>query len=187
MSETVRAHVAFGSNLGDRIGQLVSARDALVATASVRFVAASRIWETEPVGPPGQSAYLNAAIALDVQLPPRKLLELLLALERRAGRDRDRELVRWGPRVLDLDLLLYGDRVICEPDLEIPHPRLHERSFVLEPLCEIAGGQVHPRLGGTLASHLSRCRRPGAAQPWQSGSGWVASVRSADAAEKIET
>jgi 2-amino-4-hydroxy-6-hydroxymethyldihydropteridine diphosphokinase len=187
MSEPIRAYVAFGSNLGDRVGHLVAARNALVESESVEFVAASRIWETEPVGPAGQGAYLNAAIALDVWLSPRKLLELLLAIEHRSGRDRDREPVRSSPRVLDLDLLLYGDLTLDESDLEIPHPRLHERSFVLEPLCEIAGGCVHPRLGGTLSEHLARCRTPATARPWLVGSAWVASVGSVCVAEKIET
>jgi 2-amino-4-hydroxy-6-hydroxymethyldihydropteridine diphosphokinase len=187
MSEPIRAHVALGSNLGDRAAHLVGARRALCEDAALRLVGASRIWETEPVGPVEQGRYLNAVLALDVRATPRDLLDRLLEIERRAGRDRTREPVRWGPRVLDLDLLLFGDRLVDEPGLEIPHPRLHERSFVLAPLCEIAPQLVHPRLGGTLAWHLARCEASGRARRWDGRSDWTAIPETDPEGRKIET
>ncbi len=187
MGDPIRAHVALGSNLGDRVAHLVGARQRLAQVESVRIVAASGLWETEPVGPAGQGAYLNAVLALDVRVSPRDLLEILLDIERRAGRDRDLQSVRWGPRVLDLDLLLYADLLVSEPGLEIPHPRLHERAFVLEPLCEIAGGLVHPRIGGTLNAHLAHGRNPGTARPWKAKSHWLSQGRCDGVAEKIES
>ena len=168
-AERTRAFVALGSNLGDRAAQLVGARAALDASETTRVVAASRIWETDPVGPSGQGPYLNAVVALDARMEPRALLERLLEIEREAGRDRGAEPVRWGPRVLDLDLLLFGALRLEEPGLTIPHPRLHERSFVLEPLCEIAADLVHPSTGLRMDEHLRRCRSPGDARPFEDG------------------
>jgi 2-amino-4-hydroxy-6-hydroxymethyldihydropteridine diphosphokinase len=105
--------------------------------------------ETDPVGPVPQGRFLNAAATLHTALEARDLLDQLLAIERQRGRTRARE-ERWGPRTLDLDLLLYGDRIIEEPGLSIPHPRLHERTFVLAPLSQIAPDVVVPTLGRTI-------------------------------------
>ncbi len=124
-----RAYVGVGSNLGDREGTIRTAIDALPGV-----VAVSALRETEPVGPVEQPPFLNGAVALETELSPRELLDVLLAVERRLGRER-RE--RWGPRTIDLDLLLYGDRTVDEPGLSLPHPRLHERRFALEPLAEL--------------------------------------------------
>jgi 2-amino-4-hydroxy-6-hydroxymethyldihydropteridine diphosphokinase len=123
------AYVAFGSNLGDREQGILSAADAL----GVRRLSALR--ETEPWGVTDQPPFLNAVGELETGEPPRALLERLLGVERAHGRIR---LERWGPRTLDLDLLLYGGAEIDEPGLTVPHPRLHERAFVLEPLAELA-------------------------------------------------
>jgi 2-amino-4-hydroxy-6-hydroxymethyldihydropteridine diphosphokinase len=154
------AYIALGSNLGDRRAHLDFALDALRAHPGVQIVAVSRVIETEPVGPPNQGRYLNAAAAVRTRLEPRDLLELCLSIERARGRARTEE-GAWGPRTLDLDLLLHGSRVIDEPGLAIPHPRLHERLFVLEPLAEIAGGTAHPTLGVTIEALrqglMSRC------------------------------
>ncbi len=124
-----RAYVGLGSNLGDREATI---RAAVAALPGV--VAVSGLRETEPVGPVEQPPFLNGAVALETELSPRELLDVLLAVERELGRVR-RE--RWGPRTIDLDLLLYGDRVVDEPGLSLPHPRLHERRFALEPLAEL--------------------------------------------------
>ena len=131
-----RAYVALGSNLGDREGTLRSALEALAAEPGIDVVAVSRFYDTEPVGYVDQPRFLNGAAALETELPARELLERLLAVELRFGRSRD-DVPSQGPRTLDLDLLLYGDAEIDEPGLRVPHPRLHERRFVLEPLTDL--------------------------------------------------
>jgi len=130
------AYVALGSNLGDREGTLRGALEALAAEPGIEVLAVSRFIDTEPVGVVDQPRFLNGAAALETGLPARELLDRLLAVERRFGRRRD-GVPSQGPRTLDLDLLLYGDAVIDEPGIRVPHPRLHERQFVLEPLAEL--------------------------------------------------
>lgn len=145
MAEPVDAWVAVGSNLGDRAATIESALRDLADEDGITVVRRSRLYEYPSAGAPGPD-YLNGAIQLETTLDPRALLARLLDVERRAGRER-RE--RWGPRTLDLDLLLYGDAVIDEDGLEVPHPRMRERRFVLEPLAEIAPTLRIP--GTTLA------------------------------------
>jgi 2-amino-4-hydroxy-6-hydroxymethyldihydropteridine diphosphokinase len=128
--------VALGANLGDRERTIRNGLDALEEEAGVRVVAVSTLRETEPVGFVDQPRFLNGAAELETTLPPQELLALLLAVERRFGRDREGAAPQ-GPRTLDLDLLLYESLEIDEPGLRIPHPRLHERRFVLEPLAEL--------------------------------------------------
>jgi 2-amino-4-hydroxy-6-hydroxymethyldihydropteridine diphosphokinase len=130
-----RAYVGLGSNLGDRRGLLEEALRRLGQDPAVEVVAVSSFRETEPVGVVDQPPFLNAAAVLETDLEPRDLLERLLAVELELGRDRS--VGRWGPRTVDLDLLLVGDLAVEEPGLTVPHPRLRERRFVLEPLLEL--------------------------------------------------
>ena len=141
-----RAYVALGSNLGDREQTLLAAVAALRAEPGVELVAVSGLIETEPVGFLDQPRFINGVAVLETTLSARALLEVLLDVERRFGRSRD-GVPAQGPRTLDLDLLLYGDEEIDEPGLRVPHPRLHERAFVLEPLAEVAPGLEIPGLG----------------------------------------
>ena len=140
-----RAYVGLGANLGDREGTLRAAVDALRAEDGIEVVAVSTLRETDPVGVGEQPRFLNGAVALDTTLAARELLDRLFALEQRFGRVRVPG--EHGPRTLDLDLLLYGDEELDEPDLSVPHPRLHERGFVLEPLAELAPGLLIPGRG----------------------------------------
>jgi 2-amino-4-hydroxy-6-hydroxymethyldihydropteridine diphosphokinase len=135
----VRAYVGLGSNLGDREGTILAAAERL---GPHRL---SRIRETEPWGYADQPWFLNAAAELETELAPRELLERLLEIERGLGRTRNGP--RYGPRTVDLDLLLYGDLVVAEPGLTVPHPRLAERLFVLEPLFELNAGLFIPGHG----------------------------------------
>jgi 2-amino-4-hydroxy-6-hydroxymethyldihydropteridine diphosphokinase len=131
-----RAFVAFGSNLGDREATIRSALAALADADGVEVAGVSSLEETDPVGYLDQPRFLNGAVELRTELSPRDLLELLLAVEARFGRDRA-AVPAGGPRTLDLDLLLYENEKIEEPGLILPHPRLHERAFVLRPLAEL--------------------------------------------------
>jgi 2-amino-4-hydroxy-6-hydroxymethyldihydropteridine diphosphokinase len=140
-----RAYVGLGANLGDRERTLRAAVDALAAEDGIEVVAVSTLRETEPVGVGEQPRFLNGAAELETALTARELLHFLLAVEQRFGRVRVPG--EHGPRTLDLDLLLYGEEAIDEPGLTVPHPRLHERRFVLEPLAELAPGLVVPGRG----------------------------------------
>ncbi len=135
----MRAFIGLGSNLGDRETQLVRAVEGLPDV-----VAVSRLYETEPVGgPPGQGPYLNLVVELDTQLGPRGLLDVARRLEDVAGRRRG---VRFGPRTLDVDVLLVGDQVVDDEDLVVPHPRMWQRRFVVDPLAELAPELVPPEV-----------------------------------------
>ena len=138
-----RAYVGLGSNLGDRESMILQAAERIDA------VRLSTIRETEPWGYADQPRFLNAVAELETELQPRALLERLLEVERELGRERPKP--HWGPRTIDLDLLLYGDVVIDEPGLTVPHPHLAERLFVLEPLAELAPAQKIP--GNGTVSH----------------------------------
>jgi 2-amino-4-hydroxy-6-hydroxymethyldihydropteridine diphosphokinase len=138
------AFVGIGSNLGDREAHLRSALQLLGAETGIDVVAVSELRETEPVGPVEQGRFVNGAALLETELSPRELLGRLLTIEARLGRVRSE---RFGPRTIDLDLLVYGDEVIDEPGLTVPHPRLHERRFALEPLTDLAPDLVVPGRG----------------------------------------
>ena len=141
-----RAYVGLGSNLGDREASLRGAVDLLEANPEIQIVAVSRFRETDPEGLVDQPRFLNSAVAIDTELTAPELLDRLLAIERELGRERGVG-ARWGPRTIDLDLLLYGDKTVERPGLIVPHPRLHERRFVLEPLADLDPALVVPGRG----------------------------------------
>lgn len=133
------AYVGLGANLGDREGTIRRAVELLGAEPGIEIVAVSALRETDPVGYADQPRFLNGAAAVETELPPRELLDRLLAVERELGRVRG-DGPRYGPRAIDLDLLLYGDQVVDLPGLTVPHPRLAGRRFALEPLHELDSG-----------------------------------------------
>lgn len=157
-SPLITVHIALGSNLGDRAAHLHAAIAAIAKLPGTTILRISPFLETEPVGPVSQPLFLNAAAALQTRLSARDLLNHLLAIERSEGRQRQSG-QRWGPRTLDLDLLLYGDAIIESPDLTIPHPRLHERMFVLGPLAEISPDVRIPVLNATIRELKERLDR----------------------------
>ena len=141
----IRAYVGLGANLDGPAARLRRVLDELDAVPSTRVVAHSPVYRSAPLGPPDQPDYINAVAALDTGLEPLLLLHALQSLEARHGRRRDGE--RWGPRTLDLDLLLYGDLMISTPELTLPHPGLHGRPFVLYPLNDVAPAHTIPGHG----------------------------------------
>ena len=139
------AYVGLGANLGSRRTTIERAVELLAEDPAIDVLAVSSLRETDPVGPVEQPRFLNGVAALETELPPRQLLARLLDVERRLGRTREGP--RFGPRTIDLDLLLYGDLRLDEPGLTVPHPRLHERRFALQPLAELAPGLEIPGRG----------------------------------------
>jgi 2-amino-4-hydroxy-6-hydroxymethyldihydropteridine diphosphokinase len=147
-----RVVLALGSNLGDRLGALQSAVDALAAAGGLEVVAVSPVYETAPVGGPSQPDYLNAVLIAETSLPPHGILRRTQAVEAALHRTRE---VRWGPRTLDVDVIAYGDEVSADPALTLPHPRAHERAFVLAPWHDAdpdAELPCHGRVAGLLAA-----------------------------------
>jgi len=147
------ALVALGSNLGDRHTHMQQALGKMIGLPETRLAAVSAVYETAPVGgPDDQGPYLNAAVMLETDLGARHLLDALHRIEE--GRERKRT-VRWGARTLDLDLLTHGEAVSDAPLLTLPHPRMHERRFVMVPVCDVSPDMVHPRLRQTMAAILA--------------------------------
>ena len=166
-SPTIISYIALGSNLGDRLEHLQIGAQLLEAHQGVRVTDKSRIFETEPVGgPDNQGAYLNAVVRLESRFSARHLLNVLLEVEHQRGRVRSE---RWGPRTLDLDLLIHGLERIDEPGLIVPHPRLHERAFVLEPLADLAPDLKIPGLRTTVQALRTRV---GSAGVWPTDLGF---------------
>jgi len=148
----MRAFIGLGSNVGKRRKRIARAIALLRASPGVRVLRQASWYETEPVGVEDQRWFINTVVEVETELTPRELLRRCKGIEREVGR---RERGRFGPREVDLDLLLYGDLVLEEDGLALPHPRLHRRRFVLEPLCELAPELVHPRLGRSLRGLLA--------------------------------
>ncbi len=155
----VVAYIGLGSNLADPAAQVRQAMTDLAGLPETELFARSALYRTAPVGPADQPDYVNAVVSLKTRLSPRGLLEALQAIERAHGRRRDS--TRWGPRTLDLDILLYGDERLSEPGLQIPHPELGRRAFVLVPLADVAPVALRVPGVGTLADLLERCPRQG--------------------------
>ena len=149
-----RAYVGLGANLGPREVTLLRAVDLLAGEPGIEVLAVSQLHETDPVGNTDQPEFLNGAVSAETTLEPREFLDALLRVERELGRVRDG--TPWGPRTIDLDLLVYGDEIVDEPGLRVPHPRLHERRFALEPLVELEPELVIPGQGpvSELLAHL---------------------------------
>lgn len=170
--------VAVGANLGDREATFAAVVRALESEVDLLLLGASTVYETDPVGPPGQGAYLNAVLGLKSWISPTELLRRLQAIEAALGRDPGRAAEqRWGPRTVDLDLLFYGERCIDLPELSVPHPRAHERAFVLMPLAELAPALVHPRLGVTIEEMLRSVLDTEAVRPWRRPRGWPGALQ----------
>jgi 2-amino-4-hydroxy-6-hydroxymethyldihydropteridine diphosphokinase len=153
------AYVAIGSNLGDKLENCRRAIAELEAVAEIRITGRSRFYQTEPVGFTAQDWFVNAAVRMETVLSPLELLEQLLNIQRQAGRPPDG--LRFGPRVLDLDLLMYDGWVWDDPRLTLPHPRMHQRRFVLQPICDIDPNLVHPILGKNVRKLLSELSEHG--------------------------
>jgi 2-amino-4-hydroxy-6-hydroxymethyldihydropteridine diphosphokinase len=152
----MRAYLGLGSNLGDRQGNIDEAIRRLEATEGIAVTRRSSTLDTAPVGGPEQPRYLNAACEVETALSPHELLRAALRIERQMGR---RRTVRWGPRIIDIDILLFGELIIEDADLVVPHPRLAERGFVLAPLAEIAPKLRHPATGEAIEAMFQAIRK----------------------------
>jgi len=156
MAESV--FISIGSNLGDRVENCLRAERLLAESGKAEIIRRSRLYETEPWGVKGQPPFINSVIEVETELAPGELLSLLKSIETEVGRTPS---PRWGERVIDLDILFYGDEVVSEEGLTVPHPRLHERAFVLAPLAEIAPDFIHPVLKISVEQMLAGLKDAG--------------------------
>lgn len=162
MSTQQSAYLGLGSNLGDRRALLDAACAMIGRLPGTELTARSRVYETPPMGPQDQGAYLNMAVQIATTLDPTALLKHLQQIEADLGRVNADDRQHWGPREIDLDLLFFGDAVIDQPDLTVPHPGITARWFVLRPLADLAADLVHPALGRTVAELLAGVSQPDA-------------------------
>ena len=153
IAEGIVCFVGIGSNMDDPVSQSLKAFDHISATKGVKLLRKSSLYRTEPVGCPDQDWFINAVVEIRTALTAHELLKALQAIEKDMGRIRG---VKWGPRIIDLDILLYGQDIIQEENLIIPHPELHKRRFVLAPLCEIASYVIHPAFGVSIRGLMDR-------------------------------
>ena len=163
--DTHTAYLALGSNLGDRLGAMCAAVHALSSHRSIELDLSkdvASLYESDPIGgPPGQGPYLNSVVRVSTTLTPHELLDTVLSIEASLGRTRRDH---WEPRVIDIDILLYDDLVINDDHLTVPHPHLHERRFVLDPLAELAGDVVYRGLKLSISELARRARAEAAGQ-----------------------
>ena len=169
------AYIGIGSNLGDKPGNCRRAIEALGSNPRNLLVRCSPLYHTEPVGKTDQDWFVNGVVSLETSMDPRELLEFLLSIERKMGRVREE---KWGPRRIDLDILFCGDQILNETDLQVPHPRLHERRFVLIPLQDVAPDLVHPVLGKTVSRILAELDTRERVIPLQEGNEKACTVSS---------
>ena len=153
-------YLGLGSNLGDRQAMLRAAIDAIAKLPGTAVTAESPIYETPPMGPQDQGAYCNMAAKIATPLAPSTLIAELQAIEMQLGRPAPEHRQHWGPREIDIDVLLYGEEVIDAPSLTVPHPGMHERWFVLKPLADIAPELIHPVLGRPISALLAEVQTP---------------------------
>ena len=154
-----RVFIGIGSNVGDRAGFIELARRELARLPGSTLTKFSQVYETAPVGPVSQGPFLNAAAELETALDPFELLDEMMRIEQLAGRPSQERRVKWGPRTLDLDILLFGTQVISHDELLVPHPMLHERWFQLKPLADLDANVVHPVLEMTVGDLLAEVER----------------------------
>jgi len=166
----VEAIVAFGGNMGDVLSGFLSAREQFTYIKGLRILDSSCIYRSPPMGPAGQSDYLNAIVLLDVDMVAKTLLQHMQNIEKKHGRARTGE--HWGPRTLDLDLIAYNDTVMQTTYLTLPHPHMHERIFVLQPLCDIQPGWRHPVLKRTAGELLEALMAAGGVPMLEEQQAW---------------
>jgi 2-amino-4-hydroxy-6-hydroxymethyldihydropteridine diphosphokinase len=152
-------YIGIGSNLGDPIQNCLDAVDRIGKIPDCNIIGVSKLYQTQPVGVEGQGWYVNAVVSISTGISARDLIERLLDIE--AGMGRTRERGRWEPRIIDLDILLFGQEIIHEEDLIVPHPRMHERRFVLSPMADLEPDLIHPSLGKTMTELLQEIPEDG--------------------------